>query len=78
MERGGSWLQTFTGKAFWPLDPRPEEVLMGAPFYSQSLQVLREKPEGWLFGGWFHGLHPWWLGGPLLGVPFSWLRNGSM
>lgn len=26
MERRGSWMQTFTGKAFWPLDPRIEEV----------------------------------------------------
>lgn len=24
--RKGDWMQTFTGKAFWPLDPRPEEV----------------------------------------------------
>lgn len=24
--RRGDWVQTFTGKAFWPLDPRPEEV----------------------------------------------------
>lgn len=25
-ERRGDWIQTFTGRAFWPLDPRPEEV----------------------------------------------------
>lgn len=25
-ERKGDWVQTFTGKMFWPLDPRPEEV----------------------------------------------------
>ena len=25
-ERKGDWLQTYTGKAFWPLDPRAEEV----------------------------------------------------
>ena len=24
--RNGDWLQTFTGKAFFPLDPRPEEM----------------------------------------------------
>lgn len=23
---GDSWVQTYTGKAFWPLDPRPEDV----------------------------------------------------
>jgi len=24
--RRGDWMQTFTGRAFWPLDPRPEEI----------------------------------------------------
>lgn len=25
-DRGGDWIQTYTGRAFWPLDPDPEEV----------------------------------------------------
>lgn len=25
-ERQGDWMQTFTGRKFWPLDPRPEDV----------------------------------------------------
>lgn len=25
-ERRGDWMQTFTGRQFWPLDPRPGEV----------------------------------------------------
>lgn len=25
-ERRGDWMQTYSGRAFWPLDPRPEEV----------------------------------------------------
>lgn len=25
-KRHGDWMQTFTGKQFWPLDPRPEDV----------------------------------------------------
>jgi hypothetical protein len=25
-QRNGDWLQTATGKSFWPLDPRPEEI----------------------------------------------------
>ena len=25
-DRKGSWIQTFTGRQFWPLDPRPEDV----------------------------------------------------
>jgi hypothetical protein len=26
VSRGSGWIQTYTGKAFWPLDPRPEEL----------------------------------------------------
>ncbi len=26
--RKGDWMQTYTGKQFWPLDPRPEEVFI--------------------------------------------------
>ncbi|BAQ16065.1 phosphohydrolase [Methyloceanibacter caenitepidi] len=25
-ERRGDWLQTFTGKQFWPLDPHPDDI----------------------------------------------------
>ncbi len=25
-ERHGDWIQTYTGRKFWPLDPRPEDV----------------------------------------------------
>lgn len=25
-ERTGGWLQTYTGKQFWPFDPRPEDI----------------------------------------------------
>jgi hypothetical protein len=25
-KRKGDWMQTFTGRQFWPIDPRPEEV----------------------------------------------------
>ena len=25
-ERKGDWMQTYTGRQFWPLDPRPEDV----------------------------------------------------
>lgn len=27
MTRAGDWMQTYTGGRFWPLDPRPEEVV---------------------------------------------------
>lgn len=26
VERKGDWMQTFTGRQFWPMDPRPEDV----------------------------------------------------
>lgn len=26
--RSGDWIQTFTGRQFWPLDPRPEEIFI--------------------------------------------------
>lgn len=26
MDRRGKWIQTYTGRQFWPLDPRPEDV----------------------------------------------------
>lgn len=25
-ERAGDWMQTFTGRQFWPMDPRPEDL----------------------------------------------------
>lgn len=27
-ERNGDWMQTFTGRQFWPIDPRPEEIFI--------------------------------------------------
>lgn len=27
-DRKGNWMQTFTGRQFWPLDPRPEEIFI--------------------------------------------------
>lgn len=27
-ERIGLWMQTFTGRRFWPLDPRPDEIVI--------------------------------------------------
>ena len=26
IERRGDWMQTFTGRKYWPIDPRPEDV----------------------------------------------------
>jgi hypothetical protein len=26
--RNGDWIQTYSGKKFWPLDPRPEEIFV--------------------------------------------------
>jgi len=27
-ERPGDWMQTYRGRSFWPLDPRPEEIFL--------------------------------------------------
>lgn len=27
-ERTGDWIETYTGRKFWPLDPRPEEIVI--------------------------------------------------
>jgi hypothetical protein len=37
-KRRGDWMQTFTGRAFWPLDPRPEEVSIVDIAWSLSMQ----------------------------------------
>jgi hypothetical protein len=36
--RRGDWCQTFTGRAFWPLDPRPEDVCLGDVAHSLAMQ----------------------------------------
>lgn len=36
--RKGDWMQTFTGRKFWPLDPRPEEVFIEDIAHSLSMQ----------------------------------------
>ena len=35
---GGDWIQTYTGKAFWPLDPLADEVSLADIAHSLSLQ----------------------------------------
>lgn len=36
--RPGDWMQTFTGKRFWPLDPRPEDICIEDIAHALSLQ----------------------------------------
>jgi len=36
--RKGDWMQTYTGRQFWPLDPRAEEVCIEDIAHSLSLQ----------------------------------------
>lgn len=38
-ERKGDWMQTFTGRQFWPLDPRPEEIDLVDIAHSLAMQV---------------------------------------
>ena len=37
-ERVGDWMQTYTGRMFWPLDPRPEEIDIEDIAHALSLQ----------------------------------------
>lgn len=36
--RAGDWMQTFTGRQFWPLDPRSEEIFIDDIAHALSLQ----------------------------------------
>ena len=36
--RKGDWMQTATGRQFWPLDPRPEEICIGDIAHSLAHQ----------------------------------------
>lgn len=36
--RRGDWMQTFTGRQFWPLDPRPEEICIEDIAHSLAMQ----------------------------------------
>jgi hypothetical protein len=37
MNRQGTWMQTVSGKAFWPIDPRPEELDIGDIAHALSM-----------------------------------------
>ena len=37
-QRKGDWTQTYTGKQFWPLDPRPEDIDINDIAHSLSMQ----------------------------------------
>jgi 5'-deoxynucleotidase YfbR-like HD superfamily hydrolase len=36
--RIGDWMQTYSGRCFWPLDPRPEDVCIGDIAHSLALR----------------------------------------
>lgn len=38
MSRRGNWCQTFSGRQYWPLDPRPEEIFYEDVAHHLSLQ----------------------------------------
>lgn len=38
VDRLGDWMQTFSGRAFWPIDPRAEEVFIEDIAHALSLQ----------------------------------------
>ena len=38
-DRRGDWIQTYTGRPFWPLDPRPEDILIDDIAHALALKV---------------------------------------
>lgn len=38
MTRRGDWMQTFTGRQFWPMDPRPEDIFIEDIAHALSMQ----------------------------------------
>ena len=36
--RKGDWIQTYTGKQFWPIDPKPDEICIEDIAHALSLQ----------------------------------------
>jgi hypothetical protein len=38
MERNGDWMQTFTGRQFWPIDPYPSEISIEDIAHSLAMQ----------------------------------------
>lgn len=36
--RAGDWMQTFSGRRFWPLDPRPDEIFIEDIAHALSMQ----------------------------------------
>jgi len=38
VDRIGDWMQTYTGRMFWPMDPRPEEICIEDIAHSLSMQ----------------------------------------
>jgi hypothetical protein len=38
MQRRGDWLQTYSGRRFWPFDPRPEDVCLEDVAHALAMQ----------------------------------------
>ena len=38
MDRLGDWMQTYTGRQFWPIDPRPDEICIEDIAHALSMQ----------------------------------------
>jgi hypothetical protein len=47
--RKGNWIQTYTGRQFWPLDPRPEEIHLEDIAHALSNQCRFSGHTKWFF-----------------------------
>ncbi len=48
-ERSNDWMQTFTGRAFWPLDPRPEDLDCRDIAHALSLLCRYNGAVSWFY-----------------------------
>ena len=57
MTRKGDWMQTYTGKQFWPIDPRADEVCIIDIAHSLSMQCRYNGHTKWFYSVAEHCCH---------------------
>lgn len=56
-ERKGDWIQTYSGRQFWPLDPRPEEIHIEDIAHALSLTCRYNGHCEWLYSVGQHSIY---------------------
>jgi hypothetical protein len=60
-KRRGDWIQTYTGRKFWPLDPRPEDIDLEDIAYSLSMKCRYSGHCLRFYSVLQHSIHVEWL-----------------